>query len=84
MPRRRDGHASTRSCASCFEKYWQTPQIGALERMKSTSSAWGLIGSESPGRHLQYEKFYAGASSSCANHNFREAHGRITHKVVDT
>jgi len=28
-----------------FEKYWQTPQLGALERMKLYKLTWDLIGS---------------------------------------
>ena len=66
-----------------FETYWQTPQLGALERMKLYKLAWDLIGSEFAGRHLQYEKFYAGASFIVRNHNFREAPWAHYHKVVD-
>jgi len=66
-----------------FEKYWQTPQIGAVERMKLYKLAWDLIGSEFAGRHLQYEKFYAGASFIVRNHNFREAPWTEYHKVVE-
>jgi 4-hydroxyphenylacetate 3-monooxygenase len=66
-----------------FEAYWQTPQMGALERMKLYKLAWDLIGSEFAGRHLQYEKFYAGASFIVRNHNFREAPWNDFHKVVD-
>lgn len=66
-----------------FETYWQTPQLGALERMKLYKLAWDLIGSEFAGRHLQYEKFYAGASFIVRNHNFREAPWPHYHKVVD-
>jgi 4-hydroxyphenylacetate 3-monooxygenase len=66
-----------------FEKYWQTPQIPALERMKLYKLAWDLIGSEFAGRHLQYEKFYAGASFIVRNHSFREAPWTDYHKVVD-
>ena len=66
-----------------FEKYWQTPQLGALERMKLYKLAWDLIGSEFAGRHLQYEKFYAGASFIVRNHSFREAPWEHFHKVVD-
>jgi 4-hydroxyphenylacetate 3-monooxygenase len=40
---------------SMFETYWQTPQLGALERMKLYKLAWDLIGSVFAGRHLQYE-----------------------------
>jgi 4-hydroxyphenylacetate 3-monooxygenase len=65
-----------------FEAYWQTPQLGALERMKLYKLAWDLIGSEFAGRHLQYEKFYAGASFIIRNHNFREAPWEGFHKVV--
>ena len=66
-----------------FEKYWQTPQLAALERMKLYKLAWDLIGSEFAGRHLQYEKFYAGASFIVRNHNFREAPWADFHRLVD-
>ena len=66
-----------------FEQYWQTPQLPALERMKLYKLAWDLIGSEFAGRHLQYEKFYAGASFIVRNHNFRETPWADFHKVVD-
>jgi 4-hydroxyphenylacetate 3-monooxygenase len=66
-----------------FETYWQTPQLGAVERMKLYKLAWDLIGSEFAGRHLQYEKFYAGASFIVRNHNFREAPWDQYHKVVE-
>jgi 4-hydroxyphenylacetate 3-monooxygenase len=66
-----------------FETFWQTPQLGALERMKLFKLAWDLVGSEFAGRHAQYEKFYAGASFIIRNHNFREAPWEAYHKVVD-
>lgn len=66
-----------------FQTYWQTPQIPALERMKLYKLAWDLVGSEFAGRHLQYEKFYAGASFIIRNHNYREAPWGAFHKVVD-
>ncbi len=66
-----------------FERYWQTPQMGAVERMKLYKLAWDLVGSEFAGRHLQYEKFYAGASFIIRNHNFREAPWAHFHDVVD-
>ncbi|MGH7090733.1 MAG: 4-hydroxyphenylacetate 3-hydroxylase family protein [Stellaceae bacterium] len=56
-----------------FETYWQTPQLQALDRVKLFKLVWDLVGSEFAGRHLQYEKFYAGASFIVRNHNFREA-----------
>ncbi len=66
-----------------FEMYWQTPQLGAVARMKLYKLAWDLVGSEFAGRHLQYEKFYAGASFIIRNHNFREAPWEAFHAVVD-
>lgn len=66
-----------------FETYWQTPQMGAVERMKLYKLAWDLVGSEFAGRHLQYEKFYAGASFIIRNHNFREAPWGAFHELVD-
>ena len=66
-----------------FETYWQTPQLPALERMKLYKLAWDLIGSEFAGRHLQYEKFYAGASFIVRNHNYREAPWAGYEKVVE-
>ena len=55
-----------------FEQFWQTPFVGALDRMKLFRLAWDLVGSEFAGRHQQYEKFYAGASFIVRNHSFRE------------
>ncbi len=66
-----------------FETYWQTPQMGAVARMKLFKLAWDLIGSEFAGRHTQYEKFYAGASFIVRNHNFREAPWDDYHRAVD-
>ena len=66
-----------------FETYWQTPQLGAVDRMKLYKLAWDLVGSEFAGRHQQYEKFYAGASFIVRNHNFREAPWEHFHAVVD-
>lgn len=66
-----------------FETYWQTPQMDAVARMKLFKLAWDLIGSEFAGRHLQYEKFYAGASFIIRNHNYREAPWDAYHRIVD-
>ena len=66
-----------------FERVWQTPQMGAVDRMKLFKLAWDLVGSEFAGRHQQYEKFYAGASFIIRNHSFREAPWEHYHKVVD-
>jgi 4-hydroxyphenylacetate 3-monooxygenase len=66
-----------------FERYWQTPQMPALDRVKLFKLVWDMVGSEFAGRHLQYEKFYAGATFTVRAHNFREAPWDAFHKVVD-
>jgi 4-hydroxyphenylacetate 3-monooxygenase len=43
-----------------FETYWSVPGQSAKDRMKLLKLAWDLLGSEFAGRHMQYEKFYAG------------------------
>ena len=58
--------------AKQFDTYWQTPQADSLTRMKLFKLAWDMAGSEFAGRHLQYEKFYAGASFIIRNHSYRE------------
>jgi 4-hydroxyphenylacetate 3-monooxygenase len=66
-----------------FETFWNTPQMRAVDRMKLFKLAWDLVGSEFAGRHLQYEKFYAGASFIVRGHNFAHAPWDHFHKVVD-
>jgi len=66
-----------------FEKYFQTPQMNAINRMKLFKLAWDVVGSEFAGRQLQYEKFYAGASFIIRNHNFRETPWENFESVVD-
>ena len=66
-----------------FETYWQTPQLPALDRVKLFKLVWDLVGSEFAGRHLQYEKFYAGASFIIRNHNYREAPWAEFHAYAD-
>ena len=43
-----------------FEAYWSVPGQSAKDRMKLQRLAWDLLGSDFAGRHMQYEKFYAG------------------------
>jgi 4-hydroxyphenylacetate 3-monooxygenase len=45
-----------------FETYWSVPGQSAKDRMKFIKLAWDLLGSDFAGRHMQYEKFYAGPS----------------------
>ena len=45
-----------------FETYWSSQAHSAKDRMKLFKLAWDLLGSDFAGRHMQYEKFYAGPS----------------------
>jgi 4-hydroxyphenylacetate 3-monooxygenase len=45
-----------------FDAYWSVPGQSAAGRMKLFRLAWDLLGSDFAGRHMQYEKFYAGPS----------------------
>ena len=51
--------------------------------MKLFKLAWDMVGSEFAGRHLQYEKFYAGASFIIRNHSFRETDWAEFNGIVD-
>jgi aromatic ring hydroxylase len=45
--------------------------------------AWDLVGTEFAGRHLQYEKFFGGASFIVRGHSYREAPWDQYHGIVD-
>jgi hypothetical protein len=49
----------------------------------SMSARKDLVGSEFAGRHLQYEKFYAGAPFIVRNHSYRETDWAAFGKIVD-
>ena len=66
-----------------FTTFWQSPYADAVTRMKLYKLAWDMTGSEFAGRHLQYEKFYAGASFIIRNHSFRETDWGAFNKLVD-
>ena len=51
--------------------------------MKLFQLAWDMVGSEFAGRHLQYEKFYAGASFVVRNHSFRETDWAGFDRIVE-
>ncbi len=66
-----------------FERWWKTPSIEAAERLKLYKLAWDLTGSEFAGRHMLYEKFYAGSSIVVRNQSDREAPWQRFHDTVD-
>jgi 4-hydroxyphenylacetate 3-monooxygenase len=66
-----------------FERWWTTPSIEAVRRLKLYKLVWDLIGSEFAGRHMLYEKFYAGHSVIVRNQSDREAPWSRFHAIVD-
>jgi 4-hydroxyphenylacetate 3-monooxygenase len=66
-----------------FEQWWGTATAPAIERMKLIKLTWDLIGSEFAGRHMLYEKFYAGNSVVMRNQSDREAPWAKFHGIVD-
>jgi len=66
-----------------FVRWWSTPAIEATRRLKLYKLAWDLIGSEFAGRHMLYEKFYAGHSIIVRNQSDREAPWGRFHAIVD-
>ena len=54
-----------------------------VERLKLYKLAWDLIGSEFAGRHMLYERFYAGNSIIVRNQSDREAPWDTFHATVD-
>ena len=66
-----------------FERWWKTPSIEAIERYKLYKLAWDIVGSEFAGRHMLYEKFYAGNSIVVRNQSDREAPWERFHAMVD-
>ena len=66
-----------------FERWWSTPALHAVDRLKLYKLAWDLIGSEFAGRHMLYERFYAGNSIIVRNQSDREAPWEKFHAIVD-
>jgi len=71
------------SLGATFERWWRTPSIEAVARHKLYKLAWDLVGSEFAGRHMLYEKFYAGNSLVVRNQSDREAPWERFHAIVD-
>ena len=83
MPADISVHGRSRARQAVRRRFWQTPQADAVTRMKLFKLAWDMVGSEFAGRHLQYEKFYAGASFIIRNHSYRETDWSEFNKLVD-
>ena len=66
-----------------FERWWGTSSMPALDRLNLYKLVWDLIGSEFAGRHMLYERFYAGNSIIVRNQSDREAPWETFHATVD-
>jgi 4-hydroxyphenylacetate 3-monooxygenase len=66
-----------------FTRWWKTPSLDAVTRLKLYKLAWELTGSEFAGRHMLYEKFYAGNSIVVRNQSDREAPWERFHATLD-
>jgi 4-hydroxyphenylacetate 3-monooxygenase len=66
-----------------FERWWKTPSIDAVERHKLYKLPWDIVGSEFAGRHMLYEKFYAGNPIVVRAQSDREAPWGQFHSTVD-
>ena len=66
-----------------FETYWSTPGQSAKDRMKLSKLAWDLLGSDFAGRHMQYEKFYAGPAFVMNSYSYLAAPWRDLAWTVD-
>ncbi len=66
-----------------FETYWSTPGQCAKDRMKLSKLAWDLLGSDFAGRHMQYEKFYAGPAFVMNSYSYLAAPWRDWAWTVD-
>jgi 4-hydroxyphenylacetate 3-monooxygenase len=64
---------SDKKLRETFETYWSVPGQSAKDRMKLLNLAWDLLGSDFAGRHMQYEKFYAGPSFVMNSYSYHSA-----------
>jgi 4-hydroxyphenylacetate 3-monooxygenase len=66
-----------------FETYWSAPGHSAKDRMKLNQLAWDLLGSDFAGRHMQYEKFYAGPAFAMNSYSYLSAPWKDWSGLVD-
>lgn len=61
------------SLRETFERYWSASGQPASDRMKLLNLAWDLLCSDFAGRHMQYEKFYAGPAFAMNSYSYFDA-----------
>ena len=66
-----------------FETYWSLPDQSAKDRMKLFRLAWDILGTEFAGRHLLYEKFYAGPGFIMDLYSYQHARWDELDVIVD-
>ncbi len=66
-----------------FETYWSLPNQSAKDRMKLFRLAWDILGTEFAGRHMLYEKFYAGPGFIMDLYSYQHARWDELDVIVD-
>ncbi|MBO37783.1 MAG: hypothetical protein CMM75_01220 [Rhodospirillaceae bacterium] len=66
-----------------FETYWSLPNQSAKDRMKLFRLAWDILGTEFAGRHMLYEKFYAGPGFIMDLYSYHHARWDELDVIVD-
>lgn len=69
--------------AADIERTQSSPSASPIERVKFFKLAWDAVGSEFASRHVQYEKFYAGAQFVTRGHAFRTFDWDTSARMVD-
>jgi 4-hydroxyphenylacetate 3-monooxygenase len=66
-----------------FETYWSVTDQSAQDRMKLMRLAWDVLGTEFAGRHMLYEKFYAGPGFVMDSYSYNAAPWDELDAIVD-
>ena len=66
-----------------FETYWSVQDQTAKDRMKLIRLAWDILGTEFAGRHMLYEKFYAGPGFVMDSYSYNACHWDDLDEIVD-
>ena len=66
-----------------FETYWAVSDQSAQDRMKLMRLAWDVLGTEFAGRHMLYEKFYAGPGFVMDSYSYNAAPWDDLDAIVD-
>lgn len=66
-----------------LNRFFRSPSMSSLERVKLFKLAWDIVGSEFAGRHAQYELFYAGSRTTVSLRAYKAFDFAAAKKLVD-